>query len=109
MTNKGFYRAKVKLYGFLPVLKVLEYYEGLEKYSECALIKSVIEEINKKRPPNLMSLPSRMTEEIIDFVLQERQKEDPTTTLSDLFELVDTYFEKIIMEVAKENSSAQLN
>lgn len=109
MTNKGFYRAKVKLYGFLPVLKVMEYYEGLEQYKECALIKSVIDEINKKRPPNLISLPSMMTEEIIDFVLEERRKEDPTTTISDLFEIVDTYFEKIIMEVAKENSVAQLN
>ena len=109
MTNKGFYLAKVKLYGFLPVLKVMDYFEGLEQYNECALIKSVIDEINKKRPENLMSLPSTMTEEIIDFVLEERRKQDPTTTISDLFEIVDTYFEKIIMEVAKENSSAQLN
>jgi hypothetical protein len=109
MTNKGFYRAKIKLYGFLPVLKAMEYYEGIEQYKECAFIMAVIGEINKKRPPNMIALPSRTTEEIIDHVLKERQKEDETTDLGDLLDLVDSHFEKIIMEVSKENNVQQLN
>ncbi len=109
MTNKGFYRAKIKLYGFLPVLKAMEYYEGIEQYKECAFIMAVIDEINKKRPPNMIALPSRVTEEIVDYFLEQTQKDKPQMDLYEFIELIDHYFEKIIMEVAKENSVAQLN
>jgi len=109
MTDLGFYRAKLKLYGGIPLIKALEYYESIEQYSECHLISRAIDEFNRKRAPKSIKLPKRMSEEIIDIALEHRQKTEAHTTLSDLLENIDEHFEKIIMEVAKENGTQSLN
>jgi len=109
MTDLGFYRAKLKLYGGIPLIKALEYFESIEQYRECGFIVKAIDEFNKKRAPKSIKLPKRMNEEIIDIALEHRQKTEQGTTLSDLLENIDENFEKIIMEVAKENGTQSLN
>ena len=108
-TDLGFYRAKIKIYGFLPMVKILEYYEGLECYSECTIISKVIDELNRKRPPNSVQIPKKIDEIILDQILAERQKDNSDFDMSDLLELIDVSFEKILVEVSRENKTQSLN
>jgi len=108
-TDLGFYRAKIKIYGFLPLVKLLEYYEGLECYSECAIISKVIDEVNKKRPPSIVKIPKQIDEIVLDQILAERQEENSRFTMSDLLELIDVSFEKILVDVSRENKTQSLN
>lgn len=109
MTDLGFYRAKIKLYGAIPIIQVLEYFENLENYRECSLICKVIDEINRKSPSNSFKFPKKMSEEIYDFALIERQKSDPNSDISDLLESISENFDKILSDVAKENKTQSLN
>ena len=109
MTDIGFYRAKIKIYGAIPVIQLLEHFEKIENYRECVMICQVIDEINHKSPPNSFKFPKRMSEEIYDAGLIERQRIDPSATLSDLLESTSENFEKILSDVAKENRTQSLN
>lgn len=109
MTDLGFYRAKIKLYGAISVIQVLEYFENLENYRECSLICKVIDEINRKSPPDYFKFPKRMSEEIYDAGMIERLKIDPNSDLSDLLESISSNFDKILSDVAKENKTQSLN
>jgi len=109
MTDIGFYRAKIKLYGAISVIQCLEYFEGLENYRECELISKVIDEINFKSPPSQFKIPKKMSEALYDFGLIERQEVDPNSDLSDLLESVSDNLERILSDVAKENKTQSLN
>ena len=109
MTDLGFYRAKIKLYGAISIIQCLEYFENIENYRECNLISKVIDEINHKSPPNYFKFPKKMTEGIYDVGLIERQKTDPNSDMSDLLESISENFDKIISDIAKENKTQSLN
>lgn len=109
MTDIGFYRAKIKLYGAISIIQVLEYFENLENYRECTLICKVIDEINRKSPPDYFKFPKRMSEDIYDAGMVERLKIDPNSDLSDLLETISENFDKILSDVAKENKTQSLN
>lgn len=109
MTDIGFYRAKIKIYGAIPIIQLLEYFQGVENYRECVLICQVIDEINHKSPPDYFKFPKQMSEEIFDFGLIERRKIDPDSTMSDLLEIISDSFDKILSDVAKENKTQSLN
>lgn len=108
-TDLGFYRAKIKIYGFLPLVRLLEYYEGLENYYECAIISKVIDELNKKRPPNIVKIPKKIDEIVLDQILAERQKENSRFDMLDLLESIDISFEKILVDASRENKTQSLN
>lgn len=109
MTDLGFYRAKIKIYGAIPVIQLLEHFEKTENYRECVLICQVIDELNYKSPDNYFKFPKRITEELYDLGFQEMLKSDQNITFSDLLEKTSSDFDKILSDVAKENKTQSLN
>lgn len=108
-TDLGFYRAKIKIYGFLPVLRLLEYFSSCENYHECAFISNAIDEHNKKRPPSAIKIPKNIDDEILDYVLKTKQHADSEFDMLDLLELIEEGFEKILIDSVKENKMQSLN